>query len=163
MTSIGGGFAWPRLRIWGEGERVGLASKSDPEGVVGPVRYVTDALYIIAGDDFESAIDRFLAQIAAEKLGFGSDKDPLCALLKALHSERADPQVAQWRRLEAKLGFDPDMAPESLVREVGRFSDRYGNAGIEEAVQAHPGIDAANVLSNEIKVAESNGWSATSV
>ena len=41
---------------------------------------------------------------------------------------------------------------------MGRFSERYGNAGIEEAVQAHPGIEAAKVLSQEIKVAESNGW-----
>jgi hypothetical protein len=158
MTSVGGGFPWPRLRMWGEGERVGLASKSDPEGVVGPVRYVTDALFFILGKDFESAIDQFLALVADEKSGYGSDRDALRRLLNVLRAERADPEIAQWRRLEAQLGFDPDQAPESLVREVGGFSQRYGNAGIEEAVQAHPGIEAANVLSQEIRVAESNGW-----
>jgi hypothetical protein len=158
MTSIGGGFPWPRLRIWGEGERVGLASKSDREGVVGPVRYVTDALFFILGKDFESAIDQFLTLVADEKSGYGSDRDALGKLCKILRAERADPEIAQWRRVEAQLGFDPDQAPESLVEEVGRFSERYGIAGIEEAVQAHPGIEAAKVLNHEIRVAETNGW-----
>jgi hypothetical protein len=93
-----------------------------------------------------------------EKSGFGTDRDALRMLVKALRAERLDSRVAQWRRLEAQLGFDPDEAPEALVNAVGKLSDRYGNAGIEEAVQAHPGIRAAEVLSQEIKVAESNGW-----
>lgn len=158
MTSIGGGFAWPRLRIWGEGERVGLASKSDPEGVVGPVRYVTDALIFIAGKEFESAVDQFLALAADRTSGFGSDRDALQKLVKVLSSERADSQLAQWRRLEAQLGFDPDEAPEPLIRAVGQLSERYGDAGIEEAVQAHPGIEAANVLRREIEITENKGW-----
>jgi hypothetical protein len=158
MASIGGGFPWPRLRVWGEGNRVGLASKSDPEGVVGPVRYVTDALFFITGKDFESAIDRFVALAADNTAGFGPDRDALQTLLRALCSERADPEIAQWRRLEAQLGFDPDQAPDSLLKAVGHLSARYGNAGIEEAVQAHPGVEAAKVLGQEINVAESNGW-----
>jgi hypothetical protein len=158
MTSIGGGFPWPRLRIWGEGPRVGLASKSDREGVVSPVRYMTDALFFILGKDFESAVDQFLAMVADEKSGYGPDRGALLNLLNILRAERADPEIAQWRRVEAQLGFDPDQAPESLVREVGRFSERYGIEGIEEAVQAHPGIEAAKVLSHEIRVAETNGW-----
>lgn len=158
LASIGGGFAWPRLRVWGEGERVGLASRSDPEGVIGPVRYVTDALIFIAGKDFETAIDQFVSLVADERTGFGPDRAALQTLIRALRSERADPEIAQWRRLEAQLGFDPDEAPEALVRTVGHFSQRYGDAGIEEAVQAHPGINATKVLSEEIRVAESNGW-----
>jgi hypothetical protein len=158
MTSVGGGFPWPRLRIWGEGERVGVASKSDPEGVVGPVRYVTDALFFILGNNFESAIDQFLTLVADERSGYGSDKDALRQLLNILRSERGDPEIAQWRKLEAQLGFDPDEAPELLVKAVGGLSQRYGSAGIEEAVQAYPGIRAATVLSEEIRVAESNGW-----
>src|SRR5579872_3344730 len=98
IASIGGGFAWPRLRIWGEGERVGLASKSDPEGVVGPVRYVTDALFFIPGTAFELAVDQFLALVIDEKSGFGTDRDALRMLVKALRAERLDSQVAQWRR-----------------------------------------------------------------
>jgi hypothetical protein len=125
---------------------------------VGPVRYVTDALFFILGKDFESGIDQFLALVADEKSGYGSERGALRKLLNSLRAERADPEIVQWRRVEAQLGFDPDQAPESLVREVGRFSERYGTAGIEEAVQAHPGIEAAKVLSHEIKIAETNGW-----
>jgi hypothetical protein len=158
MDSIGGGFAWPRLRIWGEGTRVGLSSKSDPEGVVGPVRFLTDALFFIAGDNFEGAIDKFLTYVADQKSGFGSDREALRTLVGALRSERSDPEITQWRRLEAQMGFDPDQAPEWLIREVGKFSVQYGSTGIEEAVQAHPGIDAAKVLTREIKVTSDSGW-----
>jgi hypothetical protein len=97
--------------MWGEGERVGVASKSDPEGGVGPVRYVTDALFFILGNNFESAIDQFLTLVADERSGYGSDKDALRQLLNILRSERADPEITQWRKLEAQLGFDPDEAP----------------------------------------------------
>ena len=44
LTAVGGGYAWPRLAFWGDVERVGILSQADPPGVVGPVRFLTDAL-----------------------------------------------------------------------------------------------------------------------
>jgi len=158
LASIGGGYIWPRLAIWGEGERVGLASRSDPPGVVGPVRYLSDALLFIAGNSFEAAADAFLASAADDAAGFGSDRAALKAQFDALQAERRDPEMAGWRRLEAQSGFDPDSAPEALMLALAQLAGRYGESGVEEAVQASPGSAAADVLSREIAVANQAGW-----
>jgi hypothetical protein len=35
LASVGVGFAWPRITVWGEEPRIGLISRSDPQGVMG--------------------------------------------------------------------------------------------------------------------------------
>src|SRR5208282_6294317 len=65
LTSICG-YAWPRLAIWGEGNRIGLSSRSDPAGVVGPVRYLIDALIYVSASSFETEVDKFLDLVSTE-------------------------------------------------------------------------------------------------
>src|SRR5258708_14998785 len=72
LASIGG-YAWPRLAIWGEGDRLGLSSRSDPAGVVGPVRYLTDTLTYISAAAFETETDQFLKLVSSERSCLGSD------------------------------------------------------------------------------------------
>jgi len=158
LSSIGGGYAWPRIAVWGEGERVGIASRSDPQGVMGPVRFLTDALLFIAAVEYERAVDQFLQTAADERVGYGSDRAALRTLLEALTLERADPEIADWRRIEAELGFDPSTAPESLMQEIAQLIQRYGRQGIEEAAIAAPGAGAAEVLRREISAAEASPW-----
>jgi hypothetical protein len=113
LSAIGGGYVWPRLRIWGEGVRVGLSSQSDLPGVRGPVRYITDALVFVAAEQYENAVDQFLQQAVEARM---EDREALQSQLSALQREREDGEIAAWRRLEAQLGFDPDDAPAELGR-----------------------------------------------
>lgn len=151
LSAIGGGYIWPRLAIWGEGERIGLDCRSDPSGVINPVRYVTDALFFMAGSPFETAVDQFLNIIVDPAVGFGSDRAALRAQWGALLAERMDPEIAAWRRLEAQSGYDPDCAPEELMNDLASLAEEFGRNGVEEAVQANPGIHSADVLKNEIE------------
>ena len=113
-----GGYAWPRLAISGEGNRIGLSSRSDPVGVVGPIRYLTDALTYVSAPAFETEADDFLEMVSAERSGITSDWAALRAQVEALGVERADPELRAWRRLEAQLAYDVDEAPEELVGVV---------------------------------------------
>lgn len=153
LAAIGGGYVWPRLRIWGDGEVVRLACYSDPPGVLGPVRYVVDALTYISGIAFEGGVDSFLTMAMDDASGFGSDRHALASQVESLRIERVDPQLSSWRRLEAQAGFDPDAAPGSLMRELAGLSESFGERGVEEAVLACPGIDAATELAREIDAA----------
>lgn len=157
LASIGGGYVWPRLRIWGDGERVGLASYGDPPGVVGPVRYVTDALRYIGGRQFEVGVDEFLTAAIDEVSGFGSDRKALRAHRDALQVERQDPELASWRRLEAQAGFDPDTAPDSLMTGLAQLANKFGERGVEEAVLACPGDSAADELIRDVEAATRMG------
>lgn len=153
INSIGGGFAWPRVAIWGEGQRIVLTSRADPPGVVGPVRFLTDAIVFVGADDFEGAADGALELIQQQAVS--EDAPALRALVEALNKERTDPEAAQWRRLEAIAGFDCDEAPDDLMAGLAGLQERYGIEDIEEAVAAHPGIDTTRLLLETIDAGSS--------
>jgi len=157
LASIGS-YAWPRLAIWGEGNRIGLSSRSDPVGVVGPVRYLTDALIYVPATAFETEADRFLKLVSEEKSGLASDWGALRAQIEALANERNDPEGSAWRRLEAQLGYDVDEAPEVLINTLHRFEQEYGSGAIAEAALANQGDRAATVLQAEIAAANERHW-----
>ncbi len=147
-----------RLRLaqtWqfgGEESRIGLLSRSDPPGVVGPVRYLTDALVFIGAAEFEMTIDQFLNE-AIDGYASGTDRLALQAQVEALRAERDDLETSEWRRMEARLGFDPDAAPDAVVEALATLAGSYGNAGVEEAAMATPGPGAADTLEAGIEAA----------
>lgn len=153
-----GGYAWPRLAIWGEGNRVGLSSGSDPAGVVGPVRYLTDALIYVSATVFATEADRFLELVAGERSGLASDWAALRSQIDALTAERGDPEASAWRRLEAQLGYDVDEAPEDLISSLHGFEREYGVGAVAEAALANQGADAAIVLEAQIAEAKAHHW-----
>jgi hypothetical protein len=157
LSSIGGGYAWPRLTIWGDLDRIGLASRSDPVGVVGPVRYLTDALLFVDAREFELATDRFLDRVSDIEHGFGTDRDALRSLVGTLREEREDPEIAIWRRLEARLGYDPDTGPEAAIVEANNLASRFGLESVEEAIAASPGADSPYTLARELEATRTSG------
>jgi hypothetical protein len=58
--------------------------------------------------------------------------------------------------MEARLGFDPDEAPEQTIEKLATFATRYGDAAVEEAAMAMPGAHAADALAEEIEVAQTS-------
>ena len=156
VSSVGGGYAWPRLSIWGEDDRIGLLSRSDPEGVMGPVRYLTDALDFVRASDFEQTCDGFLDTAIDKYTDDSGDRAALQAQVRALREERDDPSFALWRRMEARLGFDPDDAPQQTVEELIHLAGQFGQDSIDEAATAMPGAGSATTLKNEIDAARAS-------
>jgi hypothetical protein len=133
-------------------------SLSDPIGVVGPVRYLTDALTYVPANDFVRSAFNFIETVASEDEGLISDHSALRAQIKTLTDEQADPNLASWRRLEAQLGYDVDEAPEILLSQLSRLAEKYGEAAVSEAALATHGADAAAVLHAEIDFASERHW-----
>lgn len=155
LPAIGAGYAWPRVTIWGEGSRIIVVSKSDPPGVAGPVRFLTDALAFVPAPEFEGAVDGLLG--AAMQVAEGKDSAALAALIEALDAERADPEIAAWRRMEAIAGYDPDQAPNRLMEGLQQLADRYSASDVEEAAASQPGDATAETLLAVIQAASSAG------
>lgn len=144
MAAIGAGHAWPSIAFWGEGRRVVVLAKADPPGVMGPVRFLQDALSFIPEQSFETAVDTLLK--AVDGMLAGEDRDHFRSLIDALNEERKDANAGAWRRLEAINGFDPDEAPENLISTLLDLSKRFGNADVEEAAAAHPGVKSVSII-----------------
>lgn len=155
MSSIGRGHSWPRLSIWSEGTRMLLMSRADPAGLAGPVQFTTNAILSVQAQDFENSAISFMRTIG-ERIR-GAEADEFREQLGALESERADPEHAAWRLLEAALGFDPDDAPNKLMQSMCALAAAFDEDSIREAAQAHQGPSSAKALENEIEVTRKRG------
>ena len=98
------------------------------------VRQNVDAAVCVSFAQITDAIRMLAARhhVIAEAAG-AADADVLAGLLNQLTAERADPEASGWRRLEARLGYDPDEAPEAVMHKLGQLEERFGGAAIEEA------------------------------
>ena len=117
------------------------------------LRFLTDGLFYVAASAVEDSIDQFINSLLEDAI---SDHQALRAAYKALLQERDDEDIGTWRKLEAKLGFDVDEAPEALMKCLADLINQYGEEDIEEAALAYQGGDSATVLQKEIRAARSS-------
>lgn len=137
LPSVGAGYPWPNVSLWGEGSRAAVMVHADAHNLQRSLRFVAEpALEYVASSVVERAIDAFIDRALQHA---GSDCDGLDQEYRDLLAERADPAVSRWRRLEALLGFDPDTAPEGVVSDYEAMIEQFGTEGIEEAALAQQG------------------------
>ena len=154
LSSVGAGYHWPNVSIWGEGSRVGIAVHADANNLKPSLKFIAQPrLSYVPSSDVEDAIDRFVGHVQEH---VGEASDGLDTEYRQLQSERADPAVATWRKLEAMLGFDPDDAPEGLVDSLEVLTERYGLEPLQEAALAHQGERATEALTDCIEAAKSS-------
>ncbi len=157
ISSVGGGYCWPRVALWGEGEQVGVEAQADEP--TSSLRYLANGRFLVRAASFEAGVDDFVRLL----LQSGTpDGDALRTCFQHLSAERDDPAVAAWRKLEAQLGFDQDRAPDELMTALAALADEYGLDGVQEAALATQGGDAATVLQREIEVARNSAIQMTS-
>lgn len=122
MTTIGDGYAWPDITISSDGPYVHL--RSEPTWDTGNVlfRYIgaTRQQRVTAGI-FDTEVDGFVADVLARLDDCGLQDTNLHRLWNDLEKERNDVELARFRRLEARLGCDPDEVDETEIRR--RLSD----------------------------------------
>ena len=99
---------------------------------------VAELRFRIGGDDlagviaFEAGVDPFVGSVL-QRLEYGGLRNSALRRTYAeLRAEREDPKVAHYRRIEARLGYDVDDAPEELVRRIWADGLEVGNAAMEE-------------------------------
>lgn len=156
LNSASGGALWPPLMIFSVGDRIAFAPSVGKNVVNGPQSYFEFKIGMVAADEYELELDGFFKAVL-EHCTKIVDSQALSTLLKQVTTEREDPELAAWRRLEACLGFDPDEAPDEVINALVKLEDVVGEEGVEEAAHAQPGASAAQSLSLAIEaLRESN-------
>ena len=154
LPSVGAGYPWPNISLWGEGHRSAIAVHANIHNLQPSLRFLAEpALEYVASETVDRAIDAFIGQVIQE---LGADCDGLNIEHRELLAERTDPAVSAWRRIEAMLGFDPDDAPEGQIAEYEAMAGRFGTDGVEEAALAQQGERSVQALQEAIEVAESS-------
>jgi hypothetical protein len=156
LTSAPGGTVWPPLMIYGTGARVVLSPVFGANLSNGPVRYLDlNVVHALDGDDYEAGLDAFF-EIVLDACSRAQDGAGLRSLIGELREERADAEQSAWRSLEARLGYDPDEAPDGLIEGLAGLEDDLGEGAVEEAATAAPGADAEVVLRKAVEASEAS-------
>lgn len=149
LSSGAGGRLWPPIMIYGAGARMVFAPAGGSPMDTGPVRYIDPPISVCRATAYEAGVDAFFERVRAEAHG-AVDATALATVVDQLAAERAEPEMAAWRRLEARLGYDPDRAPPALMERLVRMEAHVGGDAVEEAAIAAPGPEAARTLSESM-------------
>ena len=138
MTTIGGGFVWPNITVFSDGERVALLARPTLSRPNEPFRYVADKVLVVRAASFEDTIDRFVSQVLGQLREEAIADTNLERIWQDVRAERLDPELAFHRRLEALLGSEPDAADDpELLDRLASDAATLGVSGTAELAADH--------------------------
>ena len=144
LSSIGAGYPWPRVSIWGLGHLIGVEVHDDSLNLEQTLRFTAKPqIQYVHASSFEEAVDSFIGEVLDR---FGGDLDGLDSEYQTLLSERADPDKTAWRKFEALLGYDPDDAPPEQVGIFENIVKQYGAESVEEVALVTPSKEDPTVI-----------------
>jgi hypothetical protein len=145
LTSASGGTHWPPLMIHSTGDRILFTRAFAGPVDVGSIRYIVPGISSAKASCFETGLDEYFKDVLRQ-CGDTLDGRALQTVIEDLRHERSDPATSAWRRLEARLGYDPGTAPDELITELASLEDTVGEDVLDEAASATPGTNAASHL-----------------
>lgn len=137
MTTIGGGYIWPNITIFSDGERIALIAKPTEERPQTPFRYIADIAAILQASEFEAGTDSFIGQVLERLDSEKIAKTNLQAIWQGVLTERRTPTLARERKLEALLGQEPDEADPEILKQLIADSDTLGSEAVDEIAADH--------------------------
>ena len=163
MSSIGEGYVWPNITIFSDGVRTALISHPSVRPDAKPFRYVGALPVVVPSTLFEGAVDTFVPQILGRLRDEGLAQTNLDLLWRDVLTERADPDIAKRRRLEALLGRDADSVDDMAIEQLLADADRLGEAALGEVAADSAQAREGAVLTAEAldDLAQAHGYAAS--
>lgn len=157
-AAAGYGYLWPRMRFASDGETVEVSSWASSHVESEPLRYLENVREHLTVLEFERAIEQFLSLVLRRLEVMGPQASQLETLWGEVQEERADEALGGRRRLEARLGFDPDEAPESLLNHIRQLGGIAGKGSSEELAAACGGrSNPGDILKQVVELATTGG------
>ena len=161
LPTIGGGYVWPNIVVFSDGERVALLAKPTRRCPQEPLRYLADVDAFMPASVFEGAVDPFVEQVLGHLRAEGVAPGNLDRLWADVLAERADAQTASLRRFEALLGFEPDQAPASVLDALLSDAASLGEPSMHEVAADHAKGCPIPTASSLQDFAKANGFAAS--
>jgi hypothetical protein len=132
LTSIGGGYIWPNISIYCDGERAMLAARPTAERPETPFRYIADMACMVSAVELEQGIELFVDKVLARLAAAKVSNSNLAHIWQDVQRERADPAMAMRRKLEALLGHDPEEADAAVLNQLLADAVQIGMGAVYE-------------------------------
>ena len=137
MSTIGGGYIWPNITMFSDGQRSAIIAKPTLERASTPYRYITDFAAVLAAGDFESTIDEFIETVRGRLRSEGIEETNLDKHWADVTQERRDPDLTRFRKFEALLGCEADESNEAVLRKLFEDSQQLGEEAMCEVAAHH--------------------------
>ena len=146
LSSIGEGYVWPNIVISSDGCRAVAVSSRTLDAAPGLYRYVgAPALETVPTAHLQAGIRR-LAHSVLERLDNAQLADTnLHRLWRDVEQASEDEQTARLRRVEARLGHDPNDVDEAVIQASCDAAESLGASALEE-LAADPGTHSPKTL-----------------
>lgn len=158
LGAAGHGFVWPRVIFIPDGEAIHVwADASVTPGQ--SVQYLQSlrAPKLIAPTGFQQSIEKFMQSVLARLDAKDLAGSNLAQLWSIVQAELADPAAARRRKLEAKLGFDPEECPEGALTAALQWESSVGDVALSELAPAIAASGAAPDLGVIGQLANTDG------
>ena len=132
MTAAGGGYVWPNITVFSDGERVALITKPTQFSANEPITYTTNWYSFILANDFKESVDSFMDFVVQRLKDSNLNNTDLVRMWLDVCEERSNKADTQWRKFEAILGYDPDEADPEAIRQLIADSDILGQSAMLE-------------------------------
>jgi Zn-dependent peptidase ImmA (M78 family) len=162
LSTIGGGYIWPNITVFSDGERIALIASPTGERPQTPFRYLADGAAIIQATEFEAGIDSFTDQVMERLSVKQIEKTNLHAIWQSVLDERSTPSIARARKLEALSGHDPDEFDPSVVKQLIIDSDALGADAVDEIAADRAKAGAIPTARELRDIAATSGYDTTS-
>ena len=160
MPGAGHGYLWPLLTFASDGEMVDAICRPSNPLSDEPVRYIAQFREAIQARAFVKTLDEFVDLVLARLDAVGLAGTELRLLWDEVLAERIDLFATLGRTLEAKLGYEPDEAPKTLISRLVTLSHQAGTAAAEEIAPACAGSNPVQTLDSIEALAKSTGTEA---
>lgn len=155
LAAAGGGYIWPRLTLWSDGEAIHMMCRPSPAMSVEPVKYLSDFDSSVPSAEFEAEIDSFI-DLILRRLDLLGTTD-LHILWDEVLRERVEPRISAVRRLEARLGFDPDEGNARALEQLQRLASKAGEDAVDEIAAACAGSNPEQQFEQVLAFAKQQG------
>ena len=133
MYTVGDGYVWPNVTIISDNLSVFLSSRPSSDSSAVLFRYLgANRREEVPVTSLESGVDEFLMDVLSRLENCGLRETNVNRLWHDLQTEREDPELSRYRRLEAQLGFDPDEADEAMLRSRLNDASSLGDEALGE-------------------------------
>ena len=133
LSTIGSGYCWPDITITSDGFSTELACRAWTDTAHATFRYLgQERTEVVLTSAFDSAVDAFIESVLELLPGRGRPDDSLRTLWAEIRQERQDPVVERFRRMEARIGSDPDEREEGEIEALLARAVQLGEAAFEE-------------------------------
>jgi hypothetical protein len=157
IAAAGYGYLWPRIAFACDGENVQIWSAPTSAESEQPIQYLAHRHYAVSADDFVGAVDSFMDSVLNRLDAVDLGKTELSALWNEVQDERNDSVAAEFRRIEAMLGFDADEIGHEVTERFVDLGKAIGSKALGEIASACSSSDPVAQLANVIQVADLAG------